>query len=100
MRFHIQEGKKMGKKQEVKKTGVPIAFGMFWLILSLRHPEGHGESPMAFLFVGEAEGKRIQEKLEQEIFFKKNWIFDAKKKILFSGHRWTQKFAKRLALCA
>jgi hypothetical protein len=28
MRFHIQEGKKMGKKQEVKKTGVPIAFGM------------------------------------------------------------------------
>jgi hypothetical protein len=42
---------------------------------------------MAFLFVGEAEGKRIQEKLEQEIFFKKNWIFDAKKKILFSGHR-------------
>jgi hypothetical protein len=26
---------------------------------------------MAFLFVGEAEGKRIQEKLEQEIFFKK-----------------------------
>ncbi len=71
MRLHIQEGKKMGKKQEVKKTGVPIAFGMFWLILSLRHPESHGESPMAFLFVGEAEGKRIQEKLEQEIFFKK-----------------------------
>jgi hypothetical protein len=42
---------------------------------------------MAFLFVGEAEGKRIQEKLEQKIFFKIIRIFDAKKKILFSGHR-------------
>ena len=44
----------------------------FWDVLTdffLRHPESHGESPMAFLFVGEAEGKRIQEKLEQEIFF-------------------------------
>jgi hypothetical protein len=41
---------------------------------------------MAFLFVGEAEG-RIQEKLEQEIFIKKIWIFDVKKKILFSGHK-------------
>jgi hypothetical protein len=28
MRLHIQEGKKMGKKQELKKTGVSIAFGM------------------------------------------------------------------------
>jgi hypothetical protein len=46
----------------------------FWDVLTdffLRHPESHGESPMAFLFVGEAEGKKSRKNSNRKYFLKK-----------------------------
>jgi len=80
-------GQKDGQEAGSQKDGCTHRF---WDVLTdsfpppSRKPWGitHG-----FFICRRGRGKKIQEKLEQEIFFKKNWIFDAKKKILFSGHR-------------